>query len=346
MNSRRAATPRIRAESSAHLQIWDDFWGGLWRAQALAAAIDLDLFTHIERGNYSVAQIAAACRASERGARSLLNAMAGMGYLQKLNSESYRLRRNASEFLVRDKPLYMGDLAPVGKLLMMMWITLAEAVRQGKPAAPEPSAEDIAQFFTHLVPAIFPLNFLTARAAAAKIEPAIRRRIKRILDIGAGSGAWSIPFATAIKSARVTVIDFPAVTSVTRAFADKWKVADRYEFREGDFHQVDFGSEQFDLAILGHIIHGEGAELGRTLIERAYAGLREQGMLLIGEFVPNDERTGPEIPLLFGLNMLVNTPAGDVFTMRQYREWLRAAGFKKVTQLEALAWSPVILAFK
>ena len=159
-SSKRAAAPRIKAESSAHLQIWDDFWGGLWRAQALAAAIDLDLFTHIERGNYRVAQIAAACGASERGARSLLDAMTGMGYLQKLNSESYRLHRNASEFLVRDKPLYMGDLAAVGKLLMMMWTTLAEAVRQGQHAGPERSAEDVAQFFTHWCRPSFPSTSL------------------------------------------------------------------------------------------------------------------------------------------------------------------------------------------
>ncbi|MGA8566363.1 MAG: hypothetical protein WB580_01090 [Candidatus Binataceae bacterium] len=32
-------------------------------------------------------------------------------------------------------------------------------------------------------------------------------------------------------------------------------------------------------------------------------------------------------PLLFGLNMLLHTPAGDVFTMREYREWLKEAGF-------------------
>ena len=56
------------------------------------------------------------------------------------------------------------------------------------------------------------------------------------------------------------------------------------------------------------------------MIERAHRALRDQGLLLIGEFVPNDERTGPEVPLLFGLNMLVNTPHGDVFTMGEYRE--------------------------
>ena len=67
-------------------------------------------------------------------------------------------------------------------------------------------------------------------------------------------------------------------------------------------------------------------------------------MLLIGEMIPNDERTGPALPLVFGLNMLLNTEHGNVFTMRQYREWLKDAGFRKVTTIEAPGPSPLILA--
>lgn len=51
-------------------------------------------------------------------------------------------------------------------------------------------------------------------------------------------------------------------------------------------------------------------------------------MLLIGEFVPNDDRTEPPVAMLFGLNMLLHTPVGDVFTLKEYREWLKGAGFR------------------
>ena len=211
---------------------------------------------------------------------------------------------------------------------------------------PESSPQETAQFFSALVPAIFAFNFIAAKAAVSQIPPTTRRKIRHILDVGAGSAAWSIPFASAIKDAHVTVIDFPEVTRITREFTEKWKVADKYDYREGDYHEVEFGTDQFDLVIFGQIIHSEGADEGRKLIERAHRALRDEGLLLIGEFIPNDERTGPEVPLLFGLNMLINTPQGDVFTMREYREWLRAAGFGKVSKLEVPALSPLILAWK
>jgi len=48
--------------------------------------------------------------------------------------------------------------------------------------------------------------------------------------------------------------------------------------------------------ILEHIIHGEGREYGRQLIEKSFGALKAKGVLLIAEFIPNDNRTGPELP--------------------------------------------------
>jgi ubiquinone/menaquinone biosynthesis C-methylase UbiE len=247
---------------------------------------------------------------------------------------------------VRGKPLYMGDAAMIGKMLMGAWTGLAEVVRSGRPFQAVGPAEERAAFFAKLVPAIFPASFLAATAAVKRLPAAARRRIRRILDIGAGAAAWSIPMAKALKQARVTVADFPTVTQVTRQYTEQWGVADRFDYLEGDFREVDLGSVNFDLAILGHIVHGEGAEWGKILLKRTCQALGEGGMLLIGEFVPNDQRSGPALPLLFGLNMLINTAAGDVFTMREYREWLKEAGFRKVATLAVPHVSPLILATK
>jgi len=239
----------------------------------------------------------------------------------------------------------MGDAAMIGKMLMGSWSMLAEVVKSGRPFQTGGSAEEREAFFAKLVPAIFPASFLAATATVKRLPATARRRISRILDIGAGAAAWSIPFAKALTRARVTVADYPAVTQVARQYAERWGIANRFDCLEGDFREVDFGTG-FDLAILGHIIHGEGSDWGRRLLKRTCEALNDGGMLLIAEFVPNDERTGPAAALLFGLNMLINTPAGDVFTMREYREWLKEAGFRKVATIPAPHVSPLILATK
>ena len=111
--------------------------------------------------------------------------------------------------------------------------------------------------------------------------------------------------------------------------------------REGDC-----GRDLYDRVILGHIIHAAGEVGGKELIRTSYAALRKNGVLLIAEHIPNDARTAPAMPLLFGLNMLVYTEHGNVFTLSEYRAWLKAAGFRKVKTVPVPAPSPLILAEK
>ena len=171
------------------------------------------------------------------------------------------------------------------------------------------------EFFPKLVASIFPGSFAASIVAVSRFPEKERSKIHKILDVAAGSGAWSLAFARAIPEARVTTVDFPEMTPITREFAEKFGVAARYDYVEGDLRQVDFGREMYDLVILGHIIHSEGEKHGKELLRKSYAALRPGGKLLIGEFVPNDARTGPAMPVLFGLTMLLQTEEGNVFTL-------------------------------
>lgn len=325
------------------MSVMSDLWA-FWRSQTVIAAMELDLPSQIAAGNRTAKQIADAVAASELGTERLLDAMVGLGYLNKHNG-NYGLEPVSREFLVRGKPLYMGDLFESNQMLREGWNNLATIVKEGKPTIDPAVAQKAKEFFPKLVAGIFPMSFTAASAACKAIASGARGRIKSILDVAAGSAAWSIPFARAFKSARVTVIDFPEVTPVTRRFAEQWGVADRYDYLEGNMHELDFGAD-YDLVILGHILHIESPEGSMKLLEKSYAALKDKGQLMIAEMVPNDTRTGPPFPLLFDLNMLIHTNKGGVYTMREYRDWLRQAGFKKVKTVPAPAPSPLILATK
>jgi hypothetical protein len=60
----------------------------------------------------------------------------------------------------------------------------------------------------------------------------------------------------------------------------------------------------------------------------------------------NDDRSGPPMSLLFAVNMLVNTKAGDTFSFKEISGWLREAGFRNPRLLEVPAVSPLVLATK
>jgi ubiquinone/menaquinone biosynthesis C-methylase UbiE len=326
------------------LKLQQDLWGML-ATQAILAGIQHDVFTIIAEGNRTAKDIARKAKASARGVRILLDALTGLGYLTK-KGDKYGLEPISDTFLVRGKPSYMGDMSATAKLTHAGWANLGEVVKTGKSAASVDAEAGGKEFFPKLVAALFPGSFNASRTAVAALPAKTRNGIKRIMDVAAGSGAWSIAFAQAIPEARVTVVDFPEVTPITREFTQKFGVADRYDYVEQNLRQADFGKNEYDLIILGHIIHSEGEKWGKNLVKKSYRALKEGGLLLIAEMVPNDTRTGPIIPLLFALNMLVHTNDGDVFTLKEYREWLKGAGFKKVTTIANPGPSPLILATK
>jgi ubiquinone/menaquinone biosynthesis C-methylase UbiE len=331
-------------KAASFVRLASDIWAFQTTA-ILSAALELDVFSAIGKARRTAAEVATATGSQVRGIERLLDTLTALKYLKKINNR-YALEPIAATFLVRESPTYMEGAPQILRGMAMMWSTLADAIKAGASVTGPASEEQARAFFPILVKQIFPMNYTASQSAIRKIPKARLSRIQRILDIGGGAAAWSIPFAAALRKARATVIDYPEMTAIAREYAARFKVGDRFDFLDGNFFDLDWGREQYDLAILGHIVHGEGVERAKQLLRRAFDALKPGGILLIAEFIPNENRTGPALALMFGLNMFVATPEGGVYTMGEYRAWLKEAGFKRVTKLAANAPSPLILAHK
>jgi ubiquinone/menaquinone biosynthesis C-methylase UbiE len=167
----------------------------------------------------------------------------------------------------------------------------------------------------------------------------------RVLDLAAGSGVWGIALAQSSPQVSVTAVDWPEVIPVTRKTVARFGLADRFSFVEGDLLQANFGTDH-TVATLGHILHSEGRERSRALLARTFAALAPSGTIAIAEFLVNPDRRGPIGGLLFAVNMLVNTDAGDTFSFEEISAWLTEAGFVDARTLDAPGPSPLVLATK
>src|SRR5262249_47699390 len=149
------------------------------------------------------------------------------------------------------------------------------------------------------------------RLAAKALVAGNTRKGLQVVDIACGSGVWGIGVAEADASATVTFQDFPGVLEHTRGYAKRHGLEGRSNYLAGDLKQVDLGTERFDVALLGNIVHSEGEPSTRDLLKRLHRALRPNGQVAIVDMIPNDQRTGPPYPLIFAVNMLVNTEFGD-----------------------------------
>src|ERR1700761_9518271 len=80
------------------------------QADALKAAINLDIFTKIGEGAEEAPALAAAIGASERGTRILADYLAVQGFLAKEGTH-YKLTPESALFLDKRSPAYMGAMA-------------------------------------------------------------------------------------------------------------------------------------------------------------------------------------------------------------------------------------------
>lgn len=311
--------------------------------RALTSAVDLGFFTQLDHGCRTAAEVAAAAGASERGTRMVLDVLAALGLVTKSDGE-YANTPETATFLVRGKPTYLGGLVQHTNQLWDNYRHTTEAVTTGRPPVAVNTQDDGEEFFVELVPQIFGNSYAQARAGAAALGIGETWTGAVVLDIGAGSGAWSLACLERDPTARAIAVDYPHVLAVTRQFAAKFGCAERYEYREGNFRDVDFGTASCDLAILGHICHSEGEAHTKRLFHRIHTALRPGGKLLIGDMIPDEDRCTETFPLLFAINMLVHTDEGDCFTLSEYTAWLQEAGFGEVVTIPNPGPSPLLVA--
>jgi ubiquinone/menaquinone biosynthesis C-methylase UbiE len=312
----------------------------------IAAAVSNKVFDSLDSGSKTVDQISKETGASMRGLRMLVNALVGLKLLKKDRHQKYSLTPESAAFLVSNKP---GTLAGFFRLnvtqLVSKWLQLGDVVRTGRPAQAVNQEGEGTEFFSGLVENIIPMSYATAQTLADHLKLAKAKNEVRVLDLAAGSGIWGIALAQTSPRVRVTAVDWAGMIPTTKRITQKFGVGARFKFIEGDLLEADFG-KGYNVATLGHILHSEGEERSRHLLKKTFCALKSGGTIAIAEWLVNDERTQPLPPLMFAVQMLVNTEKGDTFSFNEIKRWLEEAGFKKVRKLDAPGPSPLVLATK
>ena len=311
----------------------------------MKAATDNGIFDALKNGPLTAEEISIRTQTSPRGTSAIVEALTGMELLEKMDRR-YRLANDAAAFLVSDRPGYLGGmLHHLTKQILPDWMQLSEITKTGRPAVGVNQEDYGAAFFEKFVEALFHFNFGAACALGKALAPKYSGRPVRVLDIAAGSGVWGIGIAQALPQAQVTALDFARVLETTKRCVERVHLTDQFTFVPGNALEADPGSG-FDIAVLGHILHSEGAERSRQLLKRVFDQLAPGATVAIAEFLVNQERTGPVNSLIFNVNMLVHTDAGAAYSFEDLKQWLEAAGFIHVRTLEAPAPSPLVLAEK
>ena len=290
---------------------------GFRQSRVLLTGFELDVFTLIADGADTAPAVATLAGTDARATERLLNALVAIGLLEKEDGR-FRNAAVAARHLVRGTNGYLAGLGHSAQLFPR-WATLTEAVRAGTRIVDTERAPFDSEAF------IAAMHHRAAKTADAVIAPIGLDGVRRVIDIGGGSGVFAMAFCRAREDIRAVVLDLPHVVPITRRYIAESGFASRIEAVAGDYLTDDLGSG-FDLAFLSAIVHSNGAAENRDLLKRTVAALRPGGRVVIQDWLMDDDRIEPAEGTFFALNMLVNTKAGDSFTETEVRTWLTEAG--------------------
>jgi 2-polyprenyl-3-methyl-5-hydroxy-6-metoxy-1,4-benzoquinol methylase len=320
---------------SPSLDIVYDLEYGVWKATALYAALELDVFTIIANGNHTLSAIAAEARCDQRGMRILLDALCSLKLLRKRKGD-YFLTRVSESFLVRDKLTYYGEWCLHTQLAFDIRSRVADGIRTGRVVGIDASQSSSGNLWKSDISRAlhtWPLEAIQARQMWRTLGVTRRRKPSpRILDTACGSGVNSFVLAQADPGARVTAFDFPNVLEVTRQVAEAMGVVKQVEFQPGDVLTSDFGTDCFDIVLLGKILYYFDADHAAEILRRVHSALKRDGLIVINTYIGDDRSCRNEQASMAALQLFIFAPESHVYTFLEYRDLLKRAGFSNISR--------------
>jgi SAM-dependent methyltransferase len=297
-------------------------------SRILLSAFELDLFTNIDESGSSSNQIAVNLHLDQHACERLMNALVSLGFITKRNDFFFNTP-DSFTFLSKKSVEYLGGMMHTNHL-WNTWSNLTQVVKTGKSAHPE---EINIRGKDWLFAFITAMHDRAKKQAPPQLVKLDLSATNSILDIGGGSGAYSMEFVNRKPGIEATVFDLPNVVPITRKFIDREGFSGRIKTYTGDY-TTDELPKGFDLVFLSAIIHSNSLEVNQDLIKKCYRSLNKNGKIIIQDWIMNNDRTQPTTGAIFAINMLVGTEAGDCFTEQEVTEMLSSAGFKNISRLE------------
>ncbi len=307
---------------------------GFMASKTLFAALEIRLFSLLADGPRTAADLAGATGVAAHRLITLLRALVALGLLIA-DDEGFRNAPAAQRHLVRGAP---GDIGEYYRLQIGRQIypalTHLDAGITGKGVAFSGfddlmGRRDEARTFTV---AQHTGSLQVARRLAERLPLADARTL---LDVGAGSGAFAIAFCERHPGLRASLLDFPQVLDVARSYRDAAGLTERIALVPGDVTHARWPGQQ-DVVLMSYLVSALTAAEVDAALAAAHRSLRPGGLLVVHDFMLDDDASGPTTTALWFLQYLAWRPDAWSFTGAELGVRLALAGFAPTPATEVV----------
>jgi predicted O-methyltransferase YrrM len=182
-------------------------------------------------------------------------------------------------------------------------------------------------------------HFTLALAGRAKnVAPALAEAVplqnaETLLEVGGGTGIYSIGFVRKNPKLTATVLDRPEVLKTAESFAQQYDVSDNIKLLPGDMFSGKLPAA--DVVLLSNILHDWDVPECRELVRRCADALNPGGRLIIHDVLLNDQLDGP-LPIALYSAALFTLTEGRAYSAAEYESWMNNAGLATTAPVPTL----------
>lgn len=330
--------------------IFEHFRGSYGTELLTAAVVEFDVFRRLAEQPMSFDELRVEIGLQRRPAVVLFTALRAMGLLSADVAGRLTLTSMSREHLVPGAEFDVGGYVALAGQSPGVREMIAR-LKTNRPAGSE-SADDSGTKFIYregtesAMEAEASARFLTLSLAgrAKNVAPVLAERVslddaQTLLDVGGGSGIYSIAWLRRHPRLRAVVWDRPEVLKVAREMAEQFGVADRMECIPGDMFVDPVPAA--DVILLSNILHDWDEPECRTLARRCAEALPKGGRLLIHDVLLNDDHSGP-LPIALYSAALFTLTEGRAYSAAEFQSWLSEAGLTTLPIVPTLVHCAVV----
>ena len=317
-----------------------------WNSGVLRAAVKLDLFTLLDKQPLSFNEVSQQLNAKDpRFIQAFLDACVVLELLDK-EGDKFKNSSHATEFLVPNKPKYLGDHMRHITNHWNTWGKLDTLVLEGRTELPfENDFVDTNTYWTDYM--MGQHNRAMIGQGQNMVDNVDLTGKQKLLDLGGGTGSYSIALCQGNPQLQAVLIDQKEPLEIARILINENKLSDRITLIEADMNTVALDND-YDVVLISGVVLISDEAMCQRIFSRANKALRSGGIIIIQDYMQIDQSAKRHfLDMMMDLYVLVSfAPNAADRKGDEIVSWLNNAGFINAKQIPLPTHLALIIAEK
>lgn len=304
---------------------------GFTETAVFYAAIDLDIFTHVSQGARSIEAIASAADVSALNAERVVVVLLALGLLEQDDTGAITNAPDCEKYMVSTSDRFSGPWMTFTRHEVPKWFDLTAKLTDPAPPSELGMYDNLTvEHARRYHAATYSIGMGAGRRFCRHVDLSGRTRL---LDLGGGSGAYSINAVQKFEGLEAIVFDLPPVAVVTQEYLDRNDVADKVTAHGGDFINDPLPTG-CDVAVMASNLPIYDAKNIQLVVQKTFDALEPGGeMHLVGETL-NPDGIGPLDAAMWGMAEALYGSGGRSHSSTECINYFETAGFVDVENVE------------